>query len=87
MSQPHSEELVLDKTTANEKGAVLTSPEPNAGKNGDNHGEDSPSLETEYPTGWRLVAIAIAIVLSMFLVWLYHLSFGILYKIAKNVNV
>jgi hypothetical protein len=87
MSQPHSEELVLDKTTANEKVAVLTSPEPNAGNDGDNHREDSPSLEMQHPTGWRLVAIAIAIILSMFLVWLHYLSFRILYKIAKNVNV
>ena len=78
---------MLDKTTANEKDAVLTSPEPNAGNDGDNRREDSPSLEMEYPTSWRLVAIAIAIILSMFLVWLYHLSFGILYKIANNVNV
>ena len=43
---------------------------------GDNDGfiEDGPNDMTEYVTGWRLAAVATALVMSIFLVWLPHLE-------------
>ncbi len=42
----------------------------------DDHGniDDGPNDMTEYLVGWRLVAVAIALVMSIFLVWLLRLE-------------
>ena len=47
---------------------------PVAAVDSDGNVDDGLNDTTEYVTGWRLVAIAIALVMSIFLVWLLRLE-------------
>ena len=66
----------LDMGVMNEKGDTRDALNSSTGNAEERHTIDVVTDEIQYPTGWRLFAIAIAIVLSMFLVRLYYLCFS-----------
>ena len=51
-----------------------TTSSPVAAVDSDGNIDDDLNDMTEYVTGWRLVAVAIALVMSIFLVWLPRLE-------------